>query len=908
MTPVRVDHPAAVLLLVAVPVAVALAARRALPRGALVLRLAVLAALALAAAHPAVRRPGGDLTVVFAVDVSDSVRAAQRQAAERFVRDASALRRPGDRIGLVVFGADAVVEEVPSADPLLAFVSRPPGHATDLAAAIRAALGVLPPEGSRRVVILSDGRPTRGDLAGALALARAAGVEVSAVSLDAPPPAEVLVDAVTAPTEVRVGERFDVAVALEATAPAQVDLAVSGPDGVVARRSLQVPAGRSVVRIPQQARREGTLLYAATIAATPDTSAANNRAEAAVRVRGQPVVWYVASAPGPLGRWLEAAGVRVRGLAPQALPAGVFAFAEAAAVVLDDVPATDLSPAQLGALRDYVERAGGGLVVVGGPHSYGVGGYAGTPLEDALPVAMDVRHRLAMPSLAIVLVIDTSGSMGAFGQQIAKVDLAKETAQAVIDLLGERDIIGVIAFDQDARWLAAPTEARHREQVMDQVARLVAGGGTNMYPALRLAYDYLRTASARVRHVIVLSDGQTDPGDFQGLVSRMAQDRITVTAVAIGTDADESLMRSIARWGGGRYYAARDVYTIPQILTAEALIASRAYLVEEPFVPRVARRGLADGFAFPPLRGYVATAPKAAATVHLVSAQEDPVLATWQRGLGRAVAYTSDATDRWASAWMAWPDAARFFTRLVRWALRDEDDDLTAVLDTHTTPPRVVVDAVTADGEPVDGLQVRALLDGPAPAEADLVQTGPGRYEGAVDLAQPGAYALTVAARDRSGTVRVRTAGVVVPASPELRPPTSSPPVLAQVVEATGGRLLASPREAVAPGRGSPAAAPAWPALTALAVGLFAAEVTLRRLPVLGVHLTALAASLRARLARTGGAQEEEEDRQYAEADRWALLQPPPEASASMQQAARLYIAKLKAQQDRPHGRGNTEE
>jgi Mg-chelatase subunit ChlD len=893
--PVRLDSPAFAVLLVVLPVAAVLAARRALPRGVLGLRLAALAALALAAAHPAVVRPGGDLTVVFAVDVSDSMTTAQRQAAQRFVREAAASRRPGDRIGLVLFGADAAVEEVPSTDPLLAFASRPRGHATDLGAAIRAALAALPQEGSRRIVLLSDGRPTRGDLAGALALARAMGVEVSAVALDAPAEAEVLVDAVVAPAEVRVGERFDVAVVISATVPAQVDLTVSDTGGVIARRSLSVPAGKSVVRIPQQARDEGTLVYTAVVAATPDTAAANNHAQAVVLVRGRPVVWYVSSAPGPLGRWLQAAGARVRTLPPQALPADSAGFREPAAVVLEDVPATDLSPAQMNALREYVERTGGGLVVVGGPHSYGVGGYAGTPLEDALPVAMDVRHRLAIPSMAIVLVIDTSGSMGSFGPQVAKVDLAKETAQAVIDLLGEQDIIGVIAFDQEARWLAAPTEARHREQVMDQVARLVAGGGTNMYPALRLAYDYLRSAAARVRHVIVLSDGQTDPGDFRGLVTRMAQDKITVTAVAIGTDADEALMQNVARWGGGRYYAARDIYTIPQILTAEALIASRAYLVEEMVTPRLTHRGLVDDFVLPPLRGYVATAPKPAATVHVESARQDPLLATWQRGLGRAVAFTSDATDRWAAPWMHWPDAARFWSRLVRWTLREDDADLSAQLDAGVSPARVVVDAVTEGGEPVDGLLVRAVLSGPAPAQLDLVQTGPGRYEGEVDLALPGAYVLTVLARDAAGSVRVRTAGVVVPSSPELRP-TAHPPVLAQVVEATGGRLLASPQQAMAPRGGAAAAAPVWPSLAAAGVGLFAAEIALRRLPVLGSSLAACVAAVRARLSGTPAAHEAEEDRQYQEADRWTLAHPA-DAPASMQQAARLYIAKLKAAQ-----------
>src|SRR3989441_8784222 len=253
-----------------------------------------------------------------------------------------------------------------------------------------------------------------------------------------------------------------------------------------------------------------------------------------------------------LPRLLNAQGVRVRSLSPEALPVTAAGMREAAAVMLDDVPAHRLSPAQMVALRDYVGRAGGGLIAVGGPNSYGVGGYAGTPLEEVLPVSMDVRHRLAIPSMAIILVIDTSGSMGAFGTQIAKVDLAKETAQSVIDLLGERDLLGVISFDQEARWLAVPTEARNRDRVIEQVSRMQAGGGTNMYPAIRPAVHYPRRSPAQGRHVIVLSDGQTDPGDFQTLLRAMAAGKNTPSAGAIRADADLELMPHGARWGGGR--------------------------------------------------------------------------------------------------------------------------------------------------------------------------------------------------------------------------------------------------------------------------------------------------------------------------------------------------------------------
>ena len=906
MNAIRFTAPAALFLLLLLPAAAALARRRAVPRGALALRLAVFALLIVALASPVLSTRGGDLSVVFAIDRSDSIPADQLAAAQEFVRSAAARRRPGDRIGLVTFGATAVTEELPNPAPRLAFATQPSTTGTDLGQAIRTALAVLPADGARRIVLLTDGNDNRGGVADALALARGAGVEVSVVPLAPGGPSEVLVDDVAAPREVLVGEQFVVKVALMATAPASVRLTLTAGGVLVDRRAIDIGPGRTIVAVPQVARRQGVLTYAASIVASPDGTDANNRAESVVMVRGTPVVWYVARQAGVLARLLSAQGVHVRTMSPESLPVTPAGVRDAAAVILDDVPALRLSPAQMAALRDYVGSAGGGLIAVGGPHSYGVGGYTGTPLEEVLPVSMDVRHRLAIPSMAIILVIDTSGSMGAFGTQVAKVDLAKETAQSVVDLLGEHDVLGVVAFDQDARWLVAPTEARNRDRVIEQVSRMQAGGGTNMYPAIRLAYDYLRHSAAKVRHVIVLSDGQTDPGDFQTLLVRMAADKINTSAVDIGADADLELMQHVARWGGGRSYATRDLYSIPQILTAEALIASRAYLVEERFTPQVVRAGLVDDLTVPALRGYVATAPKPASAVHLASTQDDPVLATWQFGLGRAVAFTSDAAARWGAEWMPWADAGRFWSRLVRWASRGEADDLQVAVSTQGDAATVIADALTADGTPLDGLDAQASISGPMRAQLPLVQTAPGRYEARVPLGVPGGYVVAVSARDASGRTRIRTAGFVVPYAPELRDLTVNRALLAQMTESTGGRLLDDPAAAVAPARESRSAADPWPVFAGAALGVFIMEIAVRRAPAITHHLGALIAALRARVGRPPTTQEIEEERQYAASDRWKFVEPDAAASESMEQAARLYIARLKAaQKEDRRERGN---
>ncbi len=914
MTLIRFTAPAALVLLILLPVTLALTRRRFIPRGTAALRLFALTLIVLSLARPQVAGLSSGQTVVFAVDFSDSITPETREWAVDFVRTAARHRHQGERVGVVAFGADAILEEAPSDKPRLTFASRPSGEATDIARAIRTALAAMPGRGTRRVVLATDGNANRGDLAAALARARSEEVEISVVPLVPLHVGEVLVDEVRAPNEVRVGERFPVRVVIEATAPAQVQLQVVESEAVIDRRTIAIPAGRTIVTLHRVAKAAGMLRYAASIVATPDGISANNHAAARVMVRGSPVVWYVAPELGVLGRALAAQGLHVQVVTPEALPTTAAEYRGAAAVVLDDVPATQLAPAQMAALRDYVGQLGGGLVAAGGLHSFGIGGYAGTPIEDVLPVAMDVRHRMAIPSMAIILVIDASGSMGSFGQQIAPLELAKETAQSVIDLLGERDIIGVIAFDQQPRWVVQPTEARNRERVLDQVSRLQAGGGTNMYPAIELAYSYLRQSQAKVRHAIVLSDGQTDPGDFRGLLTRMAREKMTVSSVAIGNDADLDLMRNLARWGQGRSYFAKDLYTIPQIFTAEALLASRVYIVEDRFIPQVVRDDLfPDIGQLPALQGYVATAPKPASAIYLLSPQDDPILAAWQYGLGRAVAFTSDARPRWAAEWMSWPRLARFWSQLVRGVMRSDDGSLQLNVEQEPGTVLIILDAHTPAGEPMDGLEVQAHLAGgrSRAISVPLAQSASGRYEGRLEFTEPGEYGLAVAARQAGRLIGVRTSGVVIPYSPELRDLTVNRAILLRIAEATGGRVLTDPKEAFAPsGRAAGEPIDVWPPLAMVAVVVFVTEIALRRMPVIGVQLAALAGAVLARVRRPTTPEQLEEDRAYDEADRWKISEPgSTAASESMEAAARLYIARLKAmQRERPDEKSRFED
>src|SRR2546428_1630450 len=385
---------------------------------------------------------------------------------------------------------------------------------------------------------------------------------------------------------------------------------------------------------------------------------------------------------------------------------------------------------------------------------------------------------------------------------------------------------------------ASVRSAKDRHAIHHAHATIKAGGGPDGSPALKESYAVLFDRPALLKHVIFLSDGQMTRGDFQGLLRRMAKDKITVSTVAIGKDADVQLMVDIAKWGKGRFYYTEDSQTIPRIFTLETQLASKASLVEQPFKPQLTapnHEAMQDinWKAVPPLGGYVATTVKQNAELVLMSHQEDPVLATWRYGLGRAAAFTSDAKSKWGVLWLRWGDFNKFWAQLTRWTLRSGSrSDTTSIVQRIDQAGEVVVDAVDGKGEFINFLdsQIGVVAPNRERSVVDLEQIGPGRYRGRFPAPQEGVDPGGMAQREAERVVGSQLAGLVVPYAQELRDLGVDETLLRELAELTGGSALQVPQDAfLKMRRRSRIAVETWPWLVGLVALLMVPGNRLRR-------------------------------------------------------------------------------
>lgn len=863
--------------------------------GALALRVLILSALVCALAGLRFARETRDLTVVYALDQSDSVPPTQRELARAFVRKTLGEMKTDDRAGVIAFGKEAAVELSPEArlawqEPKAVF-----DHSrSNLAGAIELAKACYIGQGQRRLVLLTDGNQNMGDALEAARSASAAGIAIDIFPLKYENRNDVILEKVVVENRVSLDAPFDIKVIASSRRAGKARLSLH-QDGKLMGQPFEVdltPGKKNVYTVSTQVRDAGFHAFEAQLDVEGDQIPENNRGYASTYGAGEPHVLFVDGDERHdplLPALLQSEKINLTAIEPSALPRSLRDLQGYDSIIFNNVSAGDLTADQMKMIERAVHDLGVGFIMVGGDHSFGAGGYKDTPIERILPVEMDIKNEKVLPQGALVPIIHT-----------VEIPEGQYWAEAIVhsalDVLAPRDLMGVLFYNWQGGedWLFKLQEVGDKKRLHSIISSIQPGDMPSFDRTLQMAHDALVGCGASVRHIVIISDG--DPQTPNPALAKKIRDaRISISTVCINPHSprDVSVMQDLARLGGGNFYNVASYNNLPQIFVKEAATVRKSLIIEEPFTPAV-RQGsplLAGvGPGYPGLRGYVGTTAKPLADVPLVTHHDDPLFAHWRHGLGKTVAFTSDAKARWATAWSTWPQMGKFWAQAVRWSLRDPfNQNYQVQMDIDGARGRVIVDAVDSANKFRDLLQIGGRIITPSlePLDVSFRQTAPGRYEATFDAAQPGAYMLGAVASEpgaaapnagqgQSASGDLVTGAATLSYSPEFQQSRSNESLIYQVADLTGGRVL-SPESPVFLRDRRVYSQPqwVWPLLLKLALILFLIDVFIRRVLVSWGDM----------------------GRGLARAWRWSTARLRPRSTASTETASQLLQVKQDVRQ-----------
>ncbi len=825
-------------------------------------------ALGCALSQPSKTSKTNKICTVLLIDVSDSVPDAALEDARSTLSDLLAAKRPDDRVKIITFAARPKVLELTGGTALpptltlrhrVAVGARKKpekgmpasgdegGSASNLQAALRLGLAVFPEGYLKRLLLLSDGIETEGELLAEIPNARAAGVRVSTKVFNRPLPPEVAITELALPAKVDIGQPFEIVASVFATQEAVARASLYQGEtlnGLDAVRSLELHPGKNEVKFQSVVRVGGQVTYELRLDhVSKDQFPENNRFQATLDVPGRASVLYIEGQEGRAGYFSSALSAQqfdVDVRSPGGFPTTLAELQRFALVVLSDVPKEHFSEASELLVERYVRDLGGGFLFAGGEAGFGLGGWSGSTLERLLPVRMDSDNRKENPSVALVLVIDRSGSMSGL-----PIEMAKAACSATVSTLEPNDLIEVIAFDSQPERYVRMQPARFRSRIESDISRIQPGGGTEIFRSLDMAYQDISVVQARRKHVILLTDGAAPTEGITELAQAMLAESITVTSVGLGEQAKNELLKQIADAGGGRYHAVPDANSLPRVFAREAEFVARQAAIEEWFQPRLTAsadflKGIAVG-SLPNLHGYVATSMKPAPAQQIFASDRDePILARGRVGLGWALAWTSDLKNLWAVDWLRWPGYSQFWGQLVREHMRDSRTrELPMQTEVIGGNVRATVDAFDSD-ERFDNnlrstLKVASSANPGKIATYPLVQTAPGRYEARFKLDGYGTFTLhakhTRVGRDGTESAVAESFGHVSQPYPaeysEVRPDTER---MARAALIGGGLVNPAASQLFLPGTEQIAFhEEIWPSFVFLALACFLIDLLLRR-------------------------------------------------------------------------------
>jgi uncharacterized membrane protein len=736
------------------------------------------------------------VTTIFLVDASDSV-GNSKEELENTVKEAINLKDKNDKVGVVSFGKNVSVETFVSKEGVFEKIEgKVNTNYTNIENAVASALSLFPDSSNKRLVLLTDGEENEGSLSKMMLSLEEQGVEIKYFNKAKEQREEVAIEGVSVPQRMVLDEEFNLVVTIKSTTETSGKLSLFNGRTKVSEQQVQLQKGVNKYVFRDKASEGGFKGYKATIEADKDAEVKNNEASTFTFISAKPRILVIQdneSEGKELASMLKASSVDFTVVNSKSAPRSLAEMSAYKSIITCNVTADNLNDGFLNSLEGYVKDFGGGFIATGGEDSFALGGYANTSLEKVLPVYMDMRGKKEIPKMAMTLIIDHSGSMSEGVAGISKVDMAKEAAiRSLGSLRLGKDEIGVLAFDNTYGWVVKRKVIDNVKKIQEDIGTIRADGGTSILPALQEGYNSLKDSDAKLKHIILLTDGQAEKSGYDSLLKDINKANITVSTVAVGSDADKELLQTISKTCGGRFYVTDEYTNIPRIFSKETFMAARMYLNNREFTPKISTsHNVLNGVAqdgLPRLLGYIGASQKETARVILQSDEDDPILTVWQYGLGKAVAWNSDVSGKWNANYVGWDKNLKLWQNIINFTIENYDNENASIeVKEEGTKASIIVKDKKAEEE----LDTSAVIVSPEgeQKEVKLLPVAPGEYKATVDIPQSGVYMVSGKQSKNGEVINAVNTGYALQYSPEYKLKDTNS-TIDKALEAAGAKFI----------------------------------------------------------------------------------------------------------------------
>lgn len=721
----------------------------------LVVRCLLLFTIILAMAGVSVTKKQKKTETIFLVDVSDSM-SGRLEEVEEYLKKMVSEMPEKNLCGVVAFGKDTAVDQFVSDKKIFSeFTVQPVTTATNIEKAVQTASSMFDEGVGKHLVLITDGSENEGNMNLSATLLKGNDVELYAVSVEDSigTNSEVYIADLSAPDVIHVGDHYNITVSVMSNIETEAVLSLYAGRNLKGQQEIHLNKGNNQF-VFEDTGVEGTLAqYKAVIEPQEDTISVNNTYVTFADIEAKPRVLLVEGKTdegNEFEKVLAAANIDYDKVTPKGAPITVSELNQYKAVITLNVYYDDLREGFVKSVESYVKDFAGGYICIGGDNSYALGQYRDTVLEDILPVNMDLQGEKEIPKMAMAMVIDQSGSMcspSADNTSVTGLDLAKQAAISGISELRSNDEGGVLAFDDTYSWIVPISQASDVEAMKEKIVSIGYGGGTSIYPAFSEAYSKILKSDAKIKHIILLTDGQDEYTNYTKLINQVNEGGITVSTVAVGAGADKNTLSGIAEQCGGRFYYTDVNNSIPRIFAQEVYLSTNTYLINDEFYPTITSNNeMIEGVfdeGCPALYGYIAATAKQTAEVILESEDGDPILSTWKCGLGRTVAWNSDATNEWTAEYASWENYPLLWSNIINYVISD-----TELGDDHLEVTKAgniaTISYETKDYDKKTSVTAVITDENGEKKEVNLDAVKPGVFETNLDIDAIGVYSVNV--------------------------------------------------------------------------------------------------------------------------------------------------------------------